>query len=912
MRFRSPLLLTSLLLISAVASASTGPTLSPVAPRLDAAALDRLDGVELPALDRQALAVEDDLRRVAGEPFRFAVTHAMERTPETHGSWERRADGLSVWRLRVEAPGAQSLNFAFSRFRLPMEAELSIVPAVGEDRLGPFTYRDQQEHGELWTRVLLTDDAVIELVVPTASEGEVELALAAVNQGYRGFGASPDKSGACNVDVVCPQGNGWRDQIRSVGRYTRSGAFLCSGAMINNTAGDLRPLFLTADHCGITSGNDSSVVVYWNYQNSSCRAPGSPASGGNGNGSLAQSQTGSTLLARYQPSDMALIELSSAPNPAWNVYWAGWDRRNLAPPSGVAIHHPQGQEKRISFENQPTSITFYLSGAPASGGNHVRVADWDVGTTEGGSSGSPLFNPERRIVGQLHGGFAACGNDDDDWYGFLATSWGGGGSSASRLSNWLDPTGSGASTLNGRDTVAGPSAPNAPSNLTATVLSESEIQLTWQDNSNNETAFLVQISSPTLTDSLLTAANVTMTVVTGLEPGTEHTFQVRARGAGGDSAPSNNVAATTLSGVPATPILDSATALSASSVQLEWSGALSAATGFRIEARQIADFDGQGAATFLDGPWLEVAQVAGNLRTATVSGLANNRLYALRVIATGTAGSSEASNEIPAKTRAGVEPAPCVADGDSLCLLGGRYRVEAVFKNQHAGGATGAGRAVPSSDRAGYFWFFNPNNFELVVKMLPGAALNGHSWLFYGALSDVEYWVVATDLETGETSSYHNPPTEICGQADLRAFVASSGAAALSAVEVPRAPATVQRGSGACVPDADTLCLLDGRFAIDVDWDNQHDGSSGIGSAIQPLSGDQTGFFWFFNASNIELIVKMIDGTPVNGKYWFFFGALSDVEYDVTVTDTETGTTASYHNTPGNICGVGDTSAFDG
>ena len=912
MRLRSPALLALAFLSFFTTLAGATPVLGPAVPRLGEAALARLDTADLPALDRAALAVEDDLRRAVGEPFRFAVPHALEVTPDTHGAWETTAGDLAVWRYRVRAPGAQSLNFAFSTFRLPPGAQLSIVPVEGDDRIGPFTHLDVQDHGELWTRAMIADDAVIELVVPAERTSEVELVLAAANQGYRGFGPRAEKSGACNVDVICPQGNGWRDQIRSIGRYTRSGVFLCSGAMINNTAGDLRPLFLTADHCGISAGNASSVVVYWNYQNSSCRTPGSPASGGNGNGSFAQSQTGAVLRASYTPSDMALIELSSPPNPAWNVYWAGWDRRNVAPPSGVAIHHPHGEEKRISFENQPTSVTFYLSDTANSGANHLRVEDWDIGTTEGGSSGSPLFNPDRRIVGQLHGGFAACGNDDADWYGFMATSWGGGGAASSRLSDWLDPTGSGASTLNGRDTPAGPSAPNPPSNLVATVLSGSEIQLIWQDNSNNETAFVVQISSAGSTQSLLTGANETMTVVSGLAPGTDYSFQVRARGVGGDSAPSNTATATTPAGVEEPPTLTAAEALSTSSVRLDWTVGQGVPAGFLVQVRDVAAFDFQGGAVFLDSPWRTAAEAGGAARSMVVDGLVSNRLYAFRVWVDSVPPLADPSNELSVKTRAASLPTTCLADGDSLCLLGGRFRVEAIFKNQHAGGATGAGHAVTSSDRTGYFWFFNPNNLELVVKMLPGGTVNGHSWLFYGALSDVEYWVVATDLETGATSTYYNPPAEICGQADVQAFPEPGEIAASGALELPAAPVTRPRGAGICVPDADTLCLLDGRFAVDVSWSSQHDGSSGVGTAIQPLSGDQTGFFWFFNAANIELIVKMIDGTSVNGKFWFFYGALSDVEYDLSVTDLATGATASYHNDPGNICGVGDIQALDG
>jgi hypothetical protein len=111
-----------------------------------------------------------------------------------------------------------------------------------------------------------------------------------------------------------------------------------------------------------------------------------------------------------------------------------------------------------------------------------------------------------------------------------------------------------------------------------------------------------------------------------------------------------------------------------------------------------------------------------------------------------------------------------------------------------------------------------------------------------------------------------------------------------------------------CVPDAHTLCLLGGRFQVTVAWRNHRNGETGVGTAI-PFS-DQTGFFWFFDAANIELVVKVLDGRIPNGHFWFFYGALSDVEYTITVTDTETGVQRLYQNQGGNICGQGDASAF--
>ncbi|MEO8430030.1 MAG: PKD domain-containing protein [Acidobacteriota bacterium] len=111
-----------------------------------------------------------------------------------------------------------------------------------------------------------------------------------------------------------------------------------------------------------------------------------------------------------------------------------------------------------------------------------------------------------------------------------------------------------------------------------------------------------------------------------------------------------------------------------------------------------------------------------------------------------------------------------------------------------------------------------------------------------------------------------------------------------------------------CVPGTSTLCLNAGRFKTQVEWHVPATGAHGTASAV-PLTAD-TGYFWFFSANNIELVVKVVDGRPVNGKFWVFYGALSNVEYTVTVTDTQTGIVKVYANPNGQLSSVADTSAF--
>jgi ELWxxDGT repeat protein len=262
-------------------------------------------------------------------------------------------------------------------------------------------------------------------------------------------------------------------------------------------------------------------------------------------------------------------------------------------------------------------------------------------------------------------------------------------------------------------------------------------------------------------------------------------------------------------------------------------------------------------------------------------------------------------------------PGGCQASSAHLCLGGsggGRYQVEASWNDGQ--GHAGQGTAVALSADTGYFWFFSPANVEAVVKVLDGTGVNGHVWVFYGALSNVEYTLTVTDTQTGLTRRYFNPQGQLASVGDIYGFGprGANGAnphpSITTAAPSPLALTAERQGKAATVPchaDAQTLCLSGDRFAVTVAW-KDFQGHTGNGTAV-PLSGD-TGTFWFFNASNIELVVKALDGRPVNNHFWLFYGALSNVEYTLTVTDTQTGKIKTYSNPSGRFASVGDTLAF--
>ncbi len=447
----------------------------------------------MPPVDVRAALAEDEANEDLDLPLRFALPIEVKASPKTDGLWEEIEPGILLWRLRLASKGALSLNLGFGIYRMPAGGRLFVYSPDLRHVVGPFTAADNAAHGELWTPVVRGEEVVVDVTLPAAARDELELEVTWVNHDYKGFG-SPAllKSGACNVDVICPQGDAWRDQIRSVAVYSTGGSTFCTGAMINDTAGDRKPYFLTANHCGINAGNAASLVTYWNYENSFCRPPGSAASGGPGDGSLSQFETGAFFRAASGASDFTLVELDSPPNAAYNIYWAGWDRTSVDPPCAPgqicpAIHHPNTDEKRITFSDRPMATTSYGGTTSPGDGTHIWVK-WSRdavtgaptnGVTEPGSSGSPLYSREGRIIGQLHGGPSSCAATFDnvsDYYGRVSVSWTGGGTNATRLSNWLDPGNTGATTQDGTNQCTPPSS---PSGLSAAPNGPNRIDLGW-------------------------------------------------------------------------------------------------------------------------------------------------------------------------------------------------------------------------------------------------------------------------------------------------------------------------------------------------------------------------------------------------------------------------------------------------
>lgn len=430
-------------------------------------------------LQTQAAAFEDNCTDCKNKFYGKGIE--VEIDIKTTGQLEILGDNSKLWLLKITSLTSYGMQFYFNKFKLPYGATLYIYNEEKSSLLGAFTREnnnlDQTKPIQFGTQWIEGNSIIIEYHEPYNPEYEGEIKIKNIVHIFKDvfYKSGPfGESGECNRNVACPEGNGWEKEINSVAlilAYDPDSELhaQCSGALINNTSQDREPYFLSANHCidivypadpcydpskPYNPANDylfdySNWLFLFNHQSTNCASDGSEISI-----STAQSVYGSTLLVsddNCSPnSDYLLLKLNTTKEilESYGACYSGWTNENaFGAPAFVGIHHPSGDIKKISFANTLLTSTEYGESSANASFSHWKVEDWDTGVTEPGSSGSPLYNNNHQIIGQLHGGASGCigsiDNAESDWYGKFSTSW-----LLGNFSSWLDPTNTGLTNIN--------------------------------------------------------------------------------------------------------------------------------------------------------------------------------------------------------------------------------------------------------------------------------------------------------------------------------------------------------------------------------------------------------------------------------------------------------------------------------
>lgn len=380
------------------------------------------------------------------QPWYFADKYVTHLTPHNSGTWRNTAQER-VWRLALSSASAYSLYTTLQHLQLMPGVQLFVYNPVYKQVHGPYTAATLHSATVLAIPPVAGDKIVIELHVPHRLKTFGTLTLAAVYHDKLNLFAEPAPGRTppaytppdCEQPVNCTSGAYWQTEKRAVCKIIADGA-LCTGTLLANTSRSSTPYVLTAYHVIFTLQHAQEAVFLFNYEYTTC---------GGTEISTTQSVSGSRLLATQQGSDAVLLLLNAAPPAASKPYYAGWDVQGstLATPA-VTIHHPWGRPKQIALTWQQVQTAGYGNGYAA---NAFWQCNWDVGVTQPGSSGAPLFNKQHRVVGTLTGGDATCGAGGSDYFFKMANAWKSDTSIAHTLQAWLDAAATGATTMDGYD-----------------------------------------------------------------------------------------------------------------------------------------------------------------------------------------------------------------------------------------------------------------------------------------------------------------------------------------------------------------------------------------------------------------------------------------------------------------------------
>jgi PKD repeat protein len=399
-----------------------------------------LPHLTLDSLNKDNLKIEDQKSPI---PLRYSIVKSVYINIKEVGLKSTFNDTDTVWRYKIYAEGAKSIQLIFKKYVVPSGAKLFIYNEDYSQIYGAFTNKNMEADSSFVLADFKGSSLIIEYSEPNQKEFAGQLIIGSIGQAYRDIFETYSLEVNGYIGVNCPEGKDWQDQKHAVCRITfreGSSSFLCTGSLINNVKKDGTPYFLTASHCISTAAEANSMVAYFNHEQTGC-------TGSDPIPSEAQSISGSSLLTTYSASDFTLLKLNSTPPANYKPFYAGWDASGAVDNLSIGIHHPEGLSKKISIDDSPDvsfNQTITWDDYTVSPVNSHWQVEFSAGKTAGGSSGSPLFNDQKRIIGQLHGG-----GDRENFYGKLSYSWTNPTSVYHTLKSYLDPNNTGTITLDG-------------------------------------------------------------------------------------------------------------------------------------------------------------------------------------------------------------------------------------------------------------------------------------------------------------------------------------------------------------------------------------------------------------------------------------------------------------------------------
>lgn len=436
--------------------------------------------------DIEKLLAEDSISALYKEPVRIATVLPVNIDIKSNGAWTTLPSKERIWNETIFAEGAKALILNYKEFYIPEGGKLFIYNKDHSMLLGAFTENTNPEGDNFSTQMIVGDEIILEYVDSKVSTESPRIVIENIGYVYKPLfkdwglpmtarGPAPGGSDKCLIDVNCVEGAEWHNQKRGVvfiSMMFPAGWYVCSGSLVNNTNNDGAPYILTANHCFFDESNNTkadftTAQFYFNYEHITCR--------GTKFESLTQSMTGSVMLADTKlktSSDGLLLKLNKNVPLEYNPYYNGWDINNIPAQKGFIIHHPAGDAKKISTFTQTAKSSSWWNSTASNTHWEIYYASTTNGksVTEGGSSGSPMFNNDGLIVGTLSGGRSYCeitydkdgyagGPNESDLYGKLAYHWNRDADSRNHMKTYLAPTGN-VSKLSGYDPNGGSSIEN--------------------------------------------------------------------------------------------------------------------------------------------------------------------------------------------------------------------------------------------------------------------------------------------------------------------------------------------------------------------------------------------------------------------------------------------------------------------